>query len=185
MFTGIVETQSAVLGLANGLLRLARPVFFKNLKKGQSIAVNGCCLSVNDFSKNKIEFCLMHETLNCTNLGQAKVVNLERALPASGRFEGHMVAGHVDGVLEFLRSEGERFYFQMPPDFPQFFVHKGSVALNGVSLTVASENEKEFCICLIDQTLEKTNLGKLQTGDIVNFECDLLAKFFLKSLREK
>ena len=181
MFTGIVETFVPVLSREKNILKIARPAEFKNLKIGQSIAVSGACLSILKFENDSISFEILDETFARTNLKSAEFVNLERALPVDGRFEGHVVSGHVDGVLKFLRKSGEKFFFEMSRGFEKFFIEKGSISLNGVSLTIAAENEKEFCICLISQTLGKTNLGKLKPGDAVNFEIDFLAKLFLKN----
>jgi len=186
MFTGIIEAKVKVLNITKTNLEIKRPVFFENLKIGQSIAINGACLTVTILKKDKIGFDVIPETFACTNLADSKIVNLERALKASGRFEGHIVQGHVDGKIKLLarkiEGEGERFTFTKPVKYSQFFVPKGSIALNGISLTIASSSKDNFSVAIIPHTLEKTNFQELKINEEVNFECDVLLKFFNESI---
>ena len=185
MFTGIVETRAEILKMEENAIEIARPKIFENLKIGQSIATNGACLSIVEFDSRKMRFEILNETFARTNLQNAKFVNLERALRADARFEGHCVLGHVDGVLKFLQKKGERFRFQKPQNFAKYFVEKGSIALDGVSLTIAKNAADFFEVAIIPQTLTKTNFEFLRENDFVNFECDILAKYFLQSLQKK
>lgn len=184
MFTGIIETTAKVTEQKDEKLILSRPKIFSELKKGQSIAVNGACLSVVDFDTETIRFDVVPETFAKTNLQKAKTVNMERAMTANGRFEGHVVLGHIDGTTEVIKrkkeSSGERFIFRIPGKLKQFFVQKGSICINGVSLTIANCNEETFEIALIPLTLKETNLGNLTQGDSVNIEADYFAKLLFK-----
>lgn len=185
MFTGIIEAKTRVLSFKNNLLRIERPQAFTELKIGQSIATNGVCLTVIDFDEQKIAFDVMPETIRRTNLSEAEVINLERALPASGRFEGHVVQGHVDGVLTLLerKQEGDWqiFVLEKPIEYANLLVEKGSVALNGISLTIASVDKQIFSVALIPHTLENTNFNEAKIGEKINFECDILAKLLLEA----
>ena len=157
---------------------------FKELKNGQSIAVNGACLSVIDFSSADIRFDVVPETFRRTNLKDSQRVNLERAMPIDGRFEGHIISGHVDITTQLLErkkeGEGERFVFHLPEEISAFVVEKGSITVNGVSLTVASVSANAFHIAVIPHTLHCTNLGDLQIRDEVNVEADIMAKYLHK-----
>ena len=178
MFTGIEEKTAKVLKNSDNKLSIER--VFNELKIGQSIAVNGACLTITDFDNKQINFDVMDETFSRTNLKEAKIVNLDRALLANSRFEGHVVLGHIDGILEFLNQNGEIFTFKKPKNYDKYFVEKGSIALNGVSLTIAKDEKETFSVCLIPHTLNLTNLGNLRKGNMVNFECDIFAKLLLK-----
>ncbi|MCT4592041.1 MAG: riboflavin synthase [Candidatus Gracilibacteria bacterium] len=180
MFTGIIEAKVEVIERGNGILKISRPPIYKDLAYGQSIAINGACLTLARFDEDFLEFDVLDETFAKTNLGESKIANTERALKADGRFEGHVVQGHVDGVIKFLRKDGERHYFSKPEGFDQFFVYKGSISLNGVSLTIAEDLDDQFCVALIPHTLELSNLGDLEPEDGINFECDIFAKLLYK-----
>ncbi len=184
MFTGIVEDKVRVINRSNTGIEIARPKIFSDLQKGQSIALNGACLTLIDFDQEKLKFDIVPETFRRTNLGSAEIVNVERALKADGRFEGHVVQGHIDGFLELLErkkeGEGEFFTFKKPVEYAKYFTEKGSIALNGVSLTIAKEDQDTFGVALIPHTLEITNFGKMKTGDLINFECDIFAKLLYK-----
>lgn len=189
MFTGIIEALAPVQKFAAHQLVIARPENFETLAKGQSIAVNGACLSVIDFSATEMCFEVVPETCDRTNLKSAKMVNLERAMPADGRFEGHVVSGHVDSTTTLLRREkvvaGEYFTFSCPESIQPFMVQKGSITINGVSLTIANLSATEFSIALISHTLTKTNLRLLQNGDTVNLEADMMAKYLYSWFQQK
>jgi riboflavin synthase len=185
MFTGIIEATATVVKRTDTGITLARPQIFSGLSIGQSIAVNGACLTVTRLQEKEIGFDVVPETFRRTNLGTAELVNLERAMPATGRFEGHIVLGHVDGTTRLIsrtaEGEGERFAFALPAELQRYFVAKGSACINGISLTIAALTAKTFEIAVIPHTLAMTNLGTLSAGDEVNFEADYFAKLVLKA----
>ncbi|GGB33184.1 riboflavin synthase subunit alpha [Flexivirga endophytica] len=155
-----------------------------DVQHGASIAVNGVCLTVVEHAPTGFTVDVMAESLDRSSLGALQpgsAVNLERAVRADGRLDGHIVQGHVDGVVELLRrSEHEHWTevtFGLPSALAPYIVEKGSVALDGVSLTVASVGDDEFSVCLIPTTLSLTTLGARQPGDPVNVEVDVLAKY--------
>jgi riboflavin synthase len=187
MFTGIVETTAPVLERTPARLMLARPAIFDDVKLGSSIAVNGVCLTVVVLNKEDMAFDVVGETWRRTNLGELLVgntVNLERAMPANGRFEGHVVQGHVEGVAEVKewREDGEwkQLVLHVPSEMLPSLVEKGSIALDGVSLTVAGLQGNDVVVALIPHTLAVTTLGGRQVGDRMNVETDILAKYVLK-----
>lgn len=184
MFTGIIENSAKLLKRTDTSITIKRPENFTKLTIGQSIANNGACLSVTKYDDTSISFDVVPESFARTNLASAELINLERAMTANGRFEGHIVLGHVDGVVELLKKkpegEGERLTFSAPDTLKPFLTEKGSITLNGVSLTIASVSEKNFDVAIIPQTLEKTNFHALKTGDMVNYEADYFAKLLHK-----
>lgn len=188
MFTGIVEAVGEVLsfeeGNALGTLVVRSDGLFAGLSEGASVAFNGACLTAVTLSADQVTVELVPETLERTNLGsltRGSTVNLERAMPASGRFDGHIVQGHVDAtvVLSEIDDLGEsrKLWFSLDPSQAPFVIEKGSVTLNGVSLTVVDASESGFSVALIPHTLTTTNLGLLVIGDELNFEADVLAKY--------
>lgn len=181
MFTGIIESIGRVISSSQG--RLTIDADGGDWLPGESIAVNGCCLTVLD-ERLPLQFDLSPETLQRTNLGdliEGSLVNLERAMPANGRFGGHFVQGHVDGVAQVVhvRPEGNAsvIRFRLPRPFDRYLVDKASIALDGVSLTAVSPDASEFDVWLIPATLDATNLSERRAGDSVNFEVDLVAKY--------
>jgi riboflavin synthase len=180
MFTGIVECTAEVKEKTDTGLTISRPDTFSHLKVGQSLSVNGTCLSVAEYNDASISFDVIPETFARTNLRQVTTVNVERSLSVNGRFEGHIVLGHVDGTAEYIgnseKRAGDIFCFAFPESFQKYFVEKGSVSVNGVSLTIASVQECIFEVALIPHTLQNTNFGILQMGDSVNIEIDYFAK---------
>lgn len=184
MFTGIVESCTKVLERTEKKLVIARPQIFENLKIGQSIATNGACLSVASFDKTSISFDVLSETYRRTNLADVSRLNLERAMRADGRFEGHIVLGHVDGMVQVLSREDEVSGTKMMLSLPRekkLLVEKGSITLNGVSLTLGKIFDESFEIYLIPLTLTDTNLGDIQVGDALTFEYDYIAKIISKN----
>lgn len=192
MFTGLVEAVGTVRLLESRGDDAARLVldaqFAADLCQGESVAVNGCCLTVTGKSGG-VSFDLLVETLHRTNLGNLREgsrVNLERALRADGRFGGHFVQGHVDTTAEVLVAERKgsdlNLVIAIPGDGARYLIGKGSIAVNGVSLTVASLDEDRFGLWIIPHTLQETNLGDLKPGDRVNLEYDLLAKYAERQL---
>ena len=192
MFTGLVEAVGRVRLLekrgAAASLTLETPLIVE-LSLGESLAVNGCCLTVTRLESGAASFDLLGETLARTNLGalsEGSVVNLERALRADGRFGGHFVQGHVDTASEVLTADrsGEDLHLRisLPSAGTRYLIEKGSIAVNGVSLTVASLDETSFTLWIIPHTLRETNLGDLKPGHRVNLEYDLVAKYAERQL---
>ncbi|MBE2205538.1 MAG: riboflavin synthase [Chthoniobacterales bacterium] len=196
MFTGLVEEMGECQWLRRTAqstqLTVTAPHIEKRIRTGDSVAVNGCCLTVTAHHKGNISFDLLEETLKCTNLKSLRPgapVNLERALAADGRLGGHFVQGHVDATTllrEATPKQGDlRLDFEMPADSARYIAYKGSVAINGVSLTVAEVGSETFTIWIIPHTRKATNLGELTPGDAVNLECDILAKYTERILATK
>lgn len=188
MFTGIVEAQGIVAGFEGKdgsiRLRLRLPPEIAGLAPGQSLAVDGVCLTIVTADGETVEVDLSTETVRRTTLGGLRAgapVNLERPLPAAGRLGGHFVQGHVDGVGTVARvvpeGDGRRMEIRLPPHLARFVVEKGSMAVDGVSLTVTEAGEQTFGVALIPYTLAATTLGQKRPGDPVNIEVDILAKY--------
>lgn len=160
-------------------LTIMRPETFDDIVLGSSIAVSGVCLTVVALDDNSMIFDVVAETWDKTSLGaleQGSQVNLERALKADGRFDGHIVQGHIEGVAT-VKEVGSTFVIELPGDLTELVVRKGSITIDGVSLTVAS-NEQNMCVvALIPHTLAETTLGKRQPGDKVNIETDILGRY--------
>jgi riboflavin synthase len=191
MFTGLVEAVGSVRSLERrgDAARLILETSLEGeLTLGESLAVNGCCLTVTG-KNDGVSFDLLVETLNRTNLGdlqRGSRVNLERALRADGRFGGHFVQGHVDTTSKILSAEAKgadlNLLIALPSSGVHYFIEKGSIAVNGVSLTVASLAEDHFGLWIIPHTLQETTLGDLKSGDCVNLEYDMLAKYAERQL---
>lgn len=193
MFTGLVEEKGEVLSFHQQpeawRLRLRANRIADGISKGDSIAVNGCCLSVVEIGRGTLEFDVLEETRRLTNLkdiGLGDPVNLERSLSFNGRVGGHFVTGHVDGVGEILsivhKGQDVLLKVRAPKGFLQYLVYKGCIAIDGISLTVAEVVADTFSMWLIPHTLEVTTLGRRKMGDTVNLEFDLLAKYAEKIL---
>ncbi|WP_406632611.1 riboflavin synthase [Pseudarthrobacter quantipunctorum] len=194
MFTGIIAEQGHVLsverdGDASATLRLHAPGSTEGLALGGSVAVNGVCLTATEINGTEFSVDVMGETLVRSTIGElapGDSVNLERCVPAGGRLDGHVVQGHVDGVGVLLEREAlgnwERLRFGVPANLARYIAEKGSIAIDGVSLTVtavsdAAEREPWFEVGLIPTTLAETGLGSKTTGSRVNLEADVLAKY--------
>jgi riboflavin synthase len=188
MFTGIVEELGQVVAIEHGLesavLRISGSVVTSDAAHGASIAVNGVCLTVADHHDNTVSFDVMAETLDRSSLGALFVgdhVNLERAVAATDRLGGHIVQGHVDGRAQLLqRAPGDRWEvvrLSLPGAVARYVVEKGSIAVDGVSLTVSALGEDFFEVSLIPTTLKLTTLGHKQVGQVVNLEVDVIAKY--------
>jgi riboflavin synthase len=188
MFTGIVEATGKVEALKKNELggfglEIAAP-FSQKLASGASLAVNGCCLTVTEIVQSRLQFDLLGETLRRTNLGDLRpgdLVNLERPMAADGRFDGHLVQGHIDTTAAVLtleeRGSDRRIEIELPSSFQQYVVFKGSVAVDGISLTIAELHPSSFVLWIIPHTWEITNLQRLVPGALVNLEFDLIAKY--------
>ena len=200
MFTGIVEATGKVVSLTEGkaawTLKLELPQFIaETLSLGDSLACNGCCLTVVSIESNAASFELLEETLRLTSFEGIKPgtpVNLERPLSAGARLGGHFVSGHVDARAEILDFEqrGKNFFLKVrvPGEFSKYVVYNGSIAIYGISLTIAEDGSDSLAVWLIPHTLAVTNLGACKKGGLVNLEFDLLAKYAEKIIagnREK
>ena len=188
MFTGLVREVGQVVWLRRSdrtvQLLVKGPRTATRVRIGESVAVNGCCLTVTAQREGQFMFDLLAESLDRTNIGRLKPggpVNLERALRVDGRLGGHFVQGHVDCTAKVLAVEEKgpdlRLDIALPPEFSRYVAYKGSIAINGVSLTVAVANAEDFSVWVIPHTLEHTNLGDLEAGDLINLEFDILAKY--------
>ena len=187
MFTGLIEETGRVLSVEHsGMARIGVSAgrLAEGTKVGDSVSVNGACLTVNEADAETLVFYAMPETLRRTALGALKegsIVNLERAMTPETRFGGHIVQGHVDGVGEVLavRPEGgaDIWEFSAPEAVLRYAVEKGSVCVDGISLTLVSVEEASFTVSILPQTKEKTNLRNLAPGDRVNLEADVIAKY--------
>ena len=193
MFTGIVEEIGTVKKIQKGqhsaVLDIQAQQVLEGLKIGDSIAVNGVCLTVVSFGNNYFAADVMHETLNrsaLVRLSSGSRVNLERAMPADGRFGGHIVAGHVDGVgklVQIKRDDTAVWYtVQAAPAILRYIVEKGSIAIDGISLTVAQVQSDQFSISAIPHTVRMTVLNERRVGDLVNLETDIIGKYVEKLL---
>jgi riboflavin synthase len=197
MFSGIVEAVADILRAeeAPGVLRIrvARPASFDDIKLGDSIAVDGVCLTVEKFDPQTLTFALAPETLKVLNWKTSKAselagrkLNLERSLRFGDRIHGHLVTGHVDSlaVVTKAQTEGESFFLdvEIADSVLPYVWKKGSLTLNGVSLTVNELQKKSVSVCLIPETLKRTNLGALKVGDFVNVEPDYMARAVLRGV---
>ena len=193
MFTGLIEelgsVKSVTLNGETARVAVHAPKIASDAGLGESIAVNGVCLTAVAFHREEFTADVSAETLRRTTLGQLRqgsLVNLERPLQLSSRLGGHLVQGHVDGVAEFLdaRPEGDSFLvrFRPPEEVSRYIVEKGSVTLNGISLTIANLSEEAFDVAVIPHTWRLTNLHALRPGDGVNLEVDIVAKYVERML---
>lgn len=182
MFTGIVEEIGKIKSFDGKRLVVECSKVLKGTKLGDSISINGCCQTVVSMSSNSFSADVSVETLRVTKgFKTAENVNLERALTPQTRMGGHIVQGHVDGVARYL---GE-MRFEVPKELDKYIVYKGSITVNGVSLTVSRNEGNTFCVAIIPHTLENTNLKDLKTGDLVNIETDILGRYVEKFLSTK
>ncbi len=187
MFTGIVEEIGEILSSSRSGLVIKAEEVLKDLKPGDSIAVNGACLTVRSLDSTSFSVDLMPETVRQTNLGLLNYgdeVNLERPLPLGGRLGGHLVQGHVDatGRVVWARPEGEAILlrFEAPSEVMRYIVKRGFVAVDGVSLTVTDFDSSTFQVSLVPFTQKHTTLGRRKVGDLVNLEADMVAKYLEK-----
>jgi riboflavin synthase len=179
MFTGIVEELGQLESLHDGRLRIAARRVIEDVVIGESIAVNGCCLTVVAFGDGWWEADVSHETISRTSLASLAAgdgVNLERAVRASDRLGGHVVQGHVDGVGEIVDPVPD-LRVRVPDSLLRYLVEKGSVTVDGVSLTIVEPLDDGFTVAIIPHTADVTTLGAKQPGDLVNLEVDVMAKY--------
>jgi riboflavin synthase len=196
MFTGIIEEVGRVTNIGhendNRRLRVSASNLVKELKKGDSIAVSGVCLTAVEITPNSFGADLAEETWNRTSFSRIKpgaLVNLELPMRADGRFGGHIVQGHVDGTGKFVALEevpGADNYWlriEIPPELTRYVIFKGSLSIEGISLTVAKVEETEATVAIIPHTTKMTNLKSLTHGDPVNLEVDMIAKYVERMMR--
>ena len=188
MFTGIIEEVGTIKQIARGqhsaVLTIQAQTVLEGTKLGDSIAVNGICLTVTRLLEDAFTADVMHETLNRSSLSRLTVgnaVNLERAMAANGRFGGHIVAGHVDGVgtISNIRRDDTAVWYtvQTAPAILRYVVEKGSITIDGISLTVAAVDDTSFSVSTIPHTVSQTNLHQRRRGDPVNLETDIIGKY--------
>jgi len=193
MFTGLIDEVGklvAVRASDRGTeLQIAAPRIAKKTRRGDSIAANGCCLTVASRRGDRLTFDLLDETVSRTNLKGLRrkdPVNLECALPAKGRLGGHFVQGHIDCVSPIVafdkKNEDFRLEVELPSEFAHYVARKGSIALNGISLTVSDVFPKSFVVWIIPYTKRRTNLDRARAGNLVNIEFDILAKYVERKL---
>jgi len=193
MFTGIIVGEGKVTKLATPKSRSAIQMtvdlgkYAKGLKIGQSVAINGVCLSATKISGKKCIFEMIDETTKKTDLGNVKAgstVNIERSLKVGDRLEGHFVLGHIDGVATITKIEKKpkevKFWFKVPKKLVKYVVKKGSIALDGISLTVVDVKKDVASVCLIPHTIKVTNFKAKKIGDKLNIETDILGKYIKK-----
>jgi riboflavin synthase len=188
MFTGIIEEIGSISNIKQTgesiIMTINAKKILKDVQLGDSIAVNGVCLTVTSFSEKQFTVDVMPETVKATSLRalmRGSKVNLERAMAAGGRFGGHFVSGHADGlgVIKSKKAVDNAVYYEIEvsSDIHQFIIYKGSITVDGTSLTVFGLSENSFTISLIPHTTSETIIGLKGTGDIVNVECDMLGKY--------
>ena len=197
MFTGIIEELGSVEGLESrrvgARLRVRCSKVLEDAAPGSSVAINGVCLTIVEFQRDSFAADVAPETLRRSNLSDLRpgsLVNLERPVPAGGRLGGHIVQGHVDGAAEFLSLEplGDQNWWlrvRVPPDIDRYVVFKGSIAIDGISLTIAEVDAGVLSTTVIPHTYQNTNLHARRLGDRVNLECDILAKYLEKLLEAR
>lgn len=196
MFTGIIEEVGIVRKITpsgSGVrISLRAAVVLEDISIGASIAVNGCCLTVTEYDDLSWSADAVPETMNRTSLGtltEGSKVNLERPLNSDGRFGGHIVQGHVDSTTTISKVSNEddgsyRYEFDLSNEWGRYICEKGSIAIDGISLTVASVTSNKFSVAIIPHTWKATNLSQKTKGDIVNIEVDILAKYIERQLTQ-
>ena len=196
MFTGIIEEigkiQSVRRGAHSAVLTVEADRVLEDIHRGDSIAVSGVCLTVTSYTDHAFTADVMHETLNRSSLAGLKPgsrVNLERAMAADGRFGGHIVAGHVDGVghIASIRRDDNALWYTLTaePEILRYIVEKGSITMDGISLTVAGVTDRDFSVSVIPHTAKVTTLSEKKTGDPINLETDIIGKYVEKLMRPR
>ncbi len=188
MFTGIIEEVGSVASIRKGahscVLTVNASRVLEDVHLGDSIATNGVCLTVTSFTSHSFSADVMHETLNRSSLGSLHIgspVNLERAMLAGGRFGGHIVSGHIDGVgtISSIKEDDNAVWYtvEAPSSILRYIIEKGSITLDGISLTVAKVTNSNFSVSIIPHTRVQTNLASKKVGDVLNLENDLVGKY--------
>ena len=195
MFTGLIEEVGSVIAVGasknSNQLKIAAQRVAKKIRRGDSLSVNGCCLTLSSHRGEELVFDLLDETIartNLKNLQPKQPVNLERAIAGTERFGGHFVQGHIDcvsPVIAYQKRDGDfRLEIKLPKAFAHYVAYKGSIAVNGISLTVAEVLSKSFVVWIIPYTKAHTNLDQVQVGDPMNVEFDILAKYVERMLEK-
>jgi riboflavin synthase len=194
MFTGLIADLGEIVEIersGDGVRLKVRTQLTKELGEGDSISVNGVCLTATEIDDAVFSTDVMNETLKLTSLAETREgspVNLELAMSPTDRFGGHIVQGHVDGVGRVSRVQPDGFSLRVtieaPEDVLRYVVHKGSITVDGISLTVAELNDRSFTVSLIPETIERTNLGSAEPGTVVNLEVDVLAKYVERLIKK-
>lgn len=193
MFTGIIEEKGTVVtvkkSVVSSRITFSASIVTSDIHEGDSIAVNGVCLTATDISSNNFTADVMAETMRRSSLGSLKPgdhVNMERAMLCGGRFGGHIVSGHIDGTGQIvsLKREENAVWVKISAEskIMRYIIEKGSVALDGISLTVATVSDKDFSVSIIPHTGDETTLLAKKPGDIINIECDMIGKYVEKFL---
>lgn len=188
MFTGIIEEVGSVASIRKGahscVLTVNASRVLEDVHLGDSIATNGVCLTITSFTSHSFSADVMHETLNRSSLGSLHIgspVNLERAMLAGGRFGGHIVSGHIDGVgtISSMKEDDNAVWYtvEAPSNILRYIIEKGSITLDGISLTVAKVTNSNFSVSIIPHTRVQTNLASKKVGDVLNLENDLVGKY--------
>jgi len=196
VFTGIIEEIGTIQNVQNSKEAIVFTIGAKHIlhdvSLGDSISVNGVCLTVTEFSAESFSVDVMPETVRSTSLSQLKKrspVNLERAMAANGRFGGHFVSGHVDGIGKITKkhqvSNAVYYEIQVPEELTSTLIHKGSITVDGISLTIFGLDKEKVVISIIPHTLGETILGTKGVGDIVNIECDMVGKYIKKFVSQQ
>lgn len=194
MFTGIIEEIGTIRAITpaaySAQLIIQGNVIFSDLALGDSVSVNGVCLTAAKLTEKTFTADVMHETLNRSSLGSLRPgspVNLERAMAANGRFGGHIVSGHIDGTgtITQIRKDDNAIWYTIHagPKIMRYIVEKGSIAIDGISLTVAEVTDASFCVSIIPHTAKETILGMRKTGETVNLENDIIGKYVEKLIQ--
>lgn len=196
MFTGIIEEIGTIESVQSSkeaiVFTIGAKRILKDVSLGDSISVNGVCLTVTQYTASSFSVDVMPETVRSTSLSQLKKgspVNLERAMAANGRFGGHFVSGHVDGIGKIIKkqqvSNAVYYEIQVPEELTSTLIHKGSITVDGISLTIFGLEDQKVVISIIPHTLGETILGTKGVGDIVNIECDLVGKYIKKFVTQQ
>lgn len=195
MFTGLVEeigvVESVISNSTFAKIKIRAEKIMDDIKLGDSVSTNGVCLTVTEYSSNSFTVDVMPESMRRSNLKDLKngsLVNLERAMKSGDRFGGHIVSGHIDGTgdIKSIVAEGNAHWLEIeaPSDIMKYVVFKGSITIDGTSLTVADEGPRSFKVSIIPLTKEETTLLKKKVGDQVNLECDLVGKYISKFISQ-
>lgn len=196
MFTGIIEEIGTIKSVKSTkdaiVFSIGAKHILQDVSLGDSIAVNGVCLTVTEFSSEAFSVDVMPETVKSTSLAELKQgskVNLERAMAANGRFGGHFVSGHVDGTATIVKkqqvSNAVYYELQISEDLTNTLIHKGSITIDGISLTIFGLEKEKVVISIIPHTIQETILGSKGVGDIVNIECDMIGKYIKKFVSQQ
>jgi len=188
LFNGIIKNKAKFVSFSNNVLRLEFSFIQPQIDLGDSIAVNGVCLTVTKINQKVLDFDVLEETLKRTNLGLLKsgdYVNIEFPISMQDMLSGHVVSGHVDFTTQLISIDGEQFKFSLPIEYRHLVVSKGSVTINGVALTSCDANDDSFSVYLIPETLKLTNLSNLEIGSTINVEVDMLARYVDRILTYK